>query len=97
MVLALSKRLQIFSPLMGCDSLFGGFVSPFVGFFGFCIWVCFFFFFFFFLFLQKSRWLVVIGGFGYGWIWLEVLGFREILIIGHCSVFCLCFILLCKG
>ena len=65
MVLALGKWLQIFSPLMGCGSLFGGFVSPFVGFFVFCIWVCAFFFFFFF-FLQKSQWPMVIGGFGYG-------------------------------
>ena len=45
---------------MGCGSPFGGFVSPFMGFVGFCIWVCFIFF------LQKSRWPVVIGGFGYG-------------------------------
>ena len=58
-VLALGKWLQIFLPLMGCASPFGGFVSPFVGFVGFCIWVC-------FIFLQKSRWPVVIGGFGYG-------------------------------
>ena len=55
MVLALHKWLQIFSPLMSCGSPFGGFVSPFVGFVGFCIWVCFIFF------LQKSRWPVVMG------------------------------------
>ena len=59
-VLALDKWLQIFSLLMGCGSPFGGFVSPFVGFVGFCIWICFIFF------LQKSQWPVVIGGFGYG-------------------------------
>ena len=46
---------------MGCGSPFGGFVSPFVDFaFRFAS------FFFSFFFLQKSQWLVVIGGFGYG-------------------------------
>ena len=30
--------------IMGCGSPFGGFVSPFVGFVGFCIWVSFIFF-----------------------------------------------------
>ena len=45
---------------MGCGSPFGGFVSPFVDFaFGFASSSSFFF-------LQKSQWLVVIGGFGYG-------------------------------
>ena len=61
---------------MGCGSPFGGFVSPFVGFVGFCIWV-------FILFLQKLQWPVVMGGFGYGFT-IErkererFLGFREI-------------------
>ena len=45
---------------MGYGSPFGGFVSPFVDFaFGFASSSSFFF-------LQKSQWLVVIGGFGYG-------------------------------
>ena len=74
-VLALDKWLQIFSPLTVCGSPFGGFVSPFVGFVGFCIWVCFIFF------------AEITVASGYRWIWLwvhnrekrkiEVLGFRE--------------------
>ena len=74
-VLALNKQLQIFSPLMDRGSPFGGFVSPFVGFASFCIWVCFIFF------------AEITVASGYWWIWLwvhnrekrkiEVLGFRE--------------------
>ena len=60
---------------MGRGSPFGGFVSPFVGFASFCIWVCFIFF------------AEITVASGYWWIWLwvhnrekrkiEVLGFRE--------------------
>ena len=60
---------------MGCGSPFGCFVSPFVGFVGFCIWVCFIFF------------AEITVASYYWWIWLwvhnkekrkiEVLGFRE--------------------
>ena len=78
-VLALGKWLQIFSPLMGCGSLFGGFVSLFVGFVGFCIWVCFILFYFF-------AEITVVKGYWWIWLWvhnrekrkIEVLGFREI-------------------
>ena len=49
---------------MGSGSPFGGFVSPFVGFF--LVFAFGFALFFIFLFLQKSQWQVVIGGFGYG-------------------------------
>ena len=77
-VLALGKWLQIFSPLMGCGSLFGGFVSLFVGFVGFCIWVCFILFYFF-------AEITVVKGYWWIWLWvhnrekrkIEVLGFRE--------------------
>ena len=51
------EKTRVF--IMGCGSPFGGFVSPFVDFaFGFASFI--------FYFLQKSQWLVVIGGFGYG-------------------------------
>ena len=56
--LKIGEKTHVF--IMGCGSPFGGFVSPFVGFVRFCIWVCFILF-----FLQKSRWPVGIGGFGY--------------------------------
>ena len=49
---------------MGSGSPFGGFVSPFMGFF--LVFAFGFALFFIFLFLQKSQWQVVIGGFGYG-------------------------------
>ena len=60
---------------MGCGSPFGGFVSPFVGFVGFCIWVCFIFF----------AEITVANGYWWIWLWVhnrekrktEVLGFRE--------------------
>ena len=60
---------------MGCGSPFGGFVSPFVGFVGFCIWVCFIFF----------AEITVANGYQWIWLWvhnrekrkIEVLGFRE--------------------
>ena len=60
---------------MGCGSPFGGFVSPFVGFVGFCIWV--YFIFFAEITVANSYWWI--------WLWLhnrekrkiKVLGFRE--------------------
>ena len=67
------EKTRVF--IMGCGSPFGGFVSPFVGFVGFCIWVYFIFF------------AEITVASSYQWIWLwvhnkekrkiEILGFRE--------------------
>ena len=50
------EKTRVF--IMGCGSAFGGFVSPFVGFVGFCSWIR-------FIFFAEITVAMVIGGFGY--------------------------------